>query len=113
MAQYIWTQTCSLTGETLDVHLTQEEREDIESQPGFLGWEPGEIVEVFCACVWCGDRVADDSVDFCSRDCADQFSGVSDSGPPIGTWAATARAMSDLYPDFDWDSWKDEMKESY
>lgn len=31
--------------------------------------------------------------------------------PPAGSWAATARMMASLDPDFDWDSWKDEMKE--
>jgi len=31
--------------------------------------------------------------------------------PPIGTWAATARLMAEVYPDFDWDAWKDEMKD--
>jgi hypothetical protein len=31
--------------------------------------------------------------------------------PPPGTWAETARAMAGLFPDFDWDAWKDEMKE--
>lgn len=34
--------------------------------------------------------------------------------PPPGTWAATARMMAGLGldPDFDWDAWKDEMKEA-
>lgn len=27
------------------------------------------------------------------------------------TYADTAQVMADLMPDFDWDSWKDEMKE--
>lgn len=31
--------------------------------------------------------------------------------PPAGSWAETARAMKDMFPDFDWDAWKDEMKE--
>jgi hypothetical protein len=33
-------------------------------------------------------------------------------GPEVGTYAYTARFMSDLFPDFDWDKWKDEMKDS-
>jgi hypothetical protein len=33
-------------------------------------------------------------------------------GPPAGTWAATARAMARLFPDFDWDTWKDMHKEA-
>lgn len=33
------------------------------------------------------------------------------SVPPIGSWAETARFMAGMYPDFDWDTWKDEMKE--
>lgn len=35
-------------------------------------------------------------------------------GPMPGTWAYTARMMaltSDPDDDFDWDAWKDEMKE--
>lgn len=32
--------------------------------------------------------------------------------PPVGSWAYTARMMAELEPDFDWDRWKDEMKES-
>jgi hypothetical protein len=33
--------------------------------------------------------------------------------PPAGSWAATARAMAAMGGDdgFDWDAWKDEMKE--
>jgi hypothetical protein len=31
--------------------------------------------------------------------------------PPAGTYAATARFMSTMFPDFDWDAWKDEMKD--
>lgn len=31
--------------------------------------------------------------------------------PPFGSWAYVARIMADIEPDFDWDSWKDEMKE--
>lgn len=33
--------------------------------------------------------------------------------PPAGTWAATARMMASCFPDdgFDWDAWKDAMKE--
>lgn len=32
--------------------------------------------------------------------------------PMPGTWAFTARQMARDFPDFDWDAWKDEMKES-
>ena len=32
-------------------------------------------------------------------------------GPLPGTWAYTARAMAEVFPDFDWDAWKDEMKD--
>jgi len=32
-------------------------------------------------------------------------------GPPPGSWSETARLMAQTDPDFDWDSWKDEMKE--
>lgn len=33
--------------------------------------------------------------------------------PPLGSWAETARVMRSMFPDedFDWDAWKDEMKE--
>ena len=31
--------------------------------------------------------------------------------PPIGSWAATARIMAEIFPDEDWDAWKDQMKE--
>ena len=33
--------------------------------------------------------------------------------PPAGSWAATARVMASLGgdDDFDWDQWKDDMKE--
>jgi hypothetical protein len=31
--------------------------------------------------------------------------------PEVGTYAATARTMAAIFPDFDWDAWKDEMKE--
>lgn len=33
-------------------------------------------------------------------------------GPAPGTYAATARAMARIYPDFDWDKWKDETKDA-
>lgn len=33
------------------------------------------------------------------------------AGPQPGTYAYTARIMADICPDFDWDAWKDEMKE--
>jgi hypothetical protein len=32
--------------------------------------------------------------------------------PPAGSYAATARFMAELFPEEDWDAWKDEMKES-
>lgn len=32
--------------------------------------------------------------------------------PPAGTYAATARAMASLFPEFDWDAWKDNMKDA-
>ena len=32
--------------------------------------------------------------------------------PPAGTYAATARAMARLFPEFDWDAWKDNMKDA-
>lgn len=34
--------------------------------------------------------------------------------PPLGSWASVARIMAEEFPDdgFDWDAWKDEMKES-
>lgn len=33
--------------------------------------------------------------------------------PPVGSWAHVAREMAQLFPDddFDWDAWKDEMKD--
>lgn len=31
--------------------------------------------------------------------------------PPLGSWAETARMMAKEFPDFDWDAWKDQMKE--
>lgn len=31
--------------------------------------------------------------------------------PPVGSWAETARLMASIDPDYDWDAWKDEMKE--
>ena len=33
--------------------------------------------------------------------------------PPPGSWAETARMMAQMFPDdgFDWDAWKDQMKE--
>ena len=31
--------------------------------------------------------------------------------PLPGTYAYTARAMAEIMPDFDWDSWKDQMKD--
>jgi hypothetical protein len=32
-------------------------------------------------------------------------------GPEPGTWAMVAQLMAELDPGFDWDSWKDEMKD--
>lgn len=37
---------------------------------------------------------------------------VAVDGPPPGTYAFTARMMAEVFPDFDWDAWKDEMKEA-
>jgi hypothetical protein len=34
-----------------------------------------------------------------------------EDGPAPGTYAFTARIMAGIDPSFDWDSWKDEMKE--
>ncbi len=31
--------------------------------------------------------------------------------PPPGSWAETAREMAKMFPDEDWDAWKEEMKE--
>jgi hypothetical protein len=31
--------------------------------------------------------------------------------PPPGSWADVARMMHEIDPDFDWDAWKDEMKD--
>ena len=41
------------------------------------------------------------------------YDGDGVEGPEPGTWAHTARAMARAFPDdgFDWDAWKDEMKE--
>lgn len=35
-----------------------------------------------------------------------------DAGPEVGTYACTAKTMAQIFPDFDWDAWKDEMKEA-
>ena len=32
--------------------------------------------------------------------------------PPPGSWAETARMMASMFPDEDWDAWKDEMKDA-
>lgn len=32
--------------------------------------------------------------------------------PVAGTYAETARIMAEMFPDFDWDAWKDEAKEN-
>lgn len=39
------------------------------------------------------------------------FVGAHITEPPPGSYAATARAMAAIMPEFDWDAWKDEMKE--
>jgi len=36
---------------------------------------------------------------------------VSRVEPPPGSYAATARAMAEIMPGFDWDAWKDQMKD--
>lgn len=33
-------------------------------------------------------------------------------GPEPGTYAYTARLMAEIFPGYDWDQWKDEMKEA-
>lgn len=43
---------------------------------------------------------------------ADESPEISHTEPMPGTWADTARLMAEIDPDFDWDAWKDEMKES-
>jgi hypothetical protein len=43
---WLWTQRCRLTGETLEVLLTDDEKRAIEKQPGFRGWERDELVQV-------------------------------------------------------------------
>ena len=30
--------------------------------------------------------------------------------PPVGSFAETARMMAKLFPNFDWDAWKEEAK---
>lgn len=37
---------------------------------------------------------------------------IESTEPEIGTYAYTAMVMAKICPDFDWDAWKDEMKES-
>jgi len=34
-----------------------------------------------------------------------------EGGPLPGTLAFTARLMASVYPEFDWDAWKDEQKD--
>lgn len=38
---------------------------------------------------------------------------IPSTQPPFGSWASVARIMAEVYPDdgFDWDAWKDEMKD--
>ncbi len=35
----------------------------------------------------------------------------STTEPQVGTYAYTARMMAEIMPEYDWDAWKDEMKE--
>lgn len=41
---------------------------------------------------------------------AEQALGAS-KNPPPGSYAETARIMAEMFPNEDWDAWKDEMKE--
>lgn len=43
---WLWTQRCRLTGETLEVYLTDDEKRAIEKQPVFRGWERGDLIPV-------------------------------------------------------------------
>lgn len=43
--------------------------------------------------------------------CIDDHDRDTIPSPPPGSWAETARMMSELFKDVDWDSWKDEMKD--
>lgn len=45
-AEWLWTQRCQATGETLDISLTDAERLAIEAQPSFRGWEAGALQPV-------------------------------------------------------------------
>lgn len=40
------------------------------------------------------------------------LANIPNTKPPLGTYAATARMMAEIFPDFDWDAWKDEMKDN-
>jgi hypothetical protein len=35
-----------------------------------------------------------------------------EGGAQVGTYAHTAQVMAGIIPDFDWDGWKDSMKET-
>ncbi len=82
-----------------------------------FNWSTGEE-EAAAAEAWnqpCGD----DRLSKAQRDCPSpesdepQHFPMEDSGPQPGTWAYTARMMSQCDDsDFDWDAWKDEMKEA-
>lgn len=37
---------------------------------------------------------------------------MQENGPIPGTYAFTAMVMARMMPDYDWDAWKDEMKDA-
>ena len=60
------------------------------------------------------DSMGDDRLSKARRDVPDEpeHFPMQDSGPQPGTWAHTAKLMSSMDDDgFDWDAWKDEMKD--
>ncbi|RTL30572.1 MAG: hypothetical protein EKK55_01845 [Rhodocyclaceae bacterium] len=65
---------------------------------------PEDLMLPFCAC---GRRWSE-----CDGSRAGCRTRQEPLEPPAGSYAATARAMADLFPDFDWDAWKDEMKDA-
>lgn len=70
---------------------------------------------------WSGDILPCGKCSACQIGFPDDCSQVAgevdvalDRSPPAGSWAATARFMAEGDDSgFDWDAWKDEMKERY
>ena len=77
----------------------------VRIQRGWILDGPGDARFGWAAIEPCRSR-------FLGRTLAEVADAITPAAPPVGTWASVARMMAaGDDSDFDWDAWKDQMKD--